>query len=160
MLQETDSEKSIFLDETDKQILNRLQTNFPIAKNPFALLAREMGMEETEYISRVKKFREKGIIRRIGANFPPAALGYVSTLCGARVPEEKIQAFTDIVNSYHGVTHNYLRDNEVNIWFTMIAPGQEIIEQNVKQICNDTGIQEIYLFPATQVFKISAEFKL
>ncbi len=158
--QEPNLKDSIFLEETDKQILNRLQMHFPIAENPFALLAAELGMEETEYVRRVKRLREEGIIRRIGANFPPAALGYVSTLCGARVPEAKIQLFTEVVNSYSGVTHNYLRNNEMNIWFTMIAPGQEVIEQNLKQIANDTGVGDLYSFPATQVFKISAKFTL
>jgi DNA-binding Lrp family transcriptional regulator len=90
----------------------------------------------------------------------PEKLGFVSTLCAAKVPEDKIDAFSRVVNKYPGVTHNYQRDNHFNIWFTFIAPSREEIDRNLKQIAHETGVSEILNLPATRVFKIKAHFDL
>ena len=101
-----------------------------------------------------------GIIRRIGGNFVPGRLGYVSTLCAARVPADKIDLFAETVNQYSGVTHNYLRENQYNVWFTFIAPSMEVIEKRLNDIKRATGISDILNLPATHVFKIKAQFKI
>ncbi len=96
----------------------------------------------------------------IGGNFVPEKLDYVSTLCAASVPQDKIQPFTEVVNQYPGVTHNYQRDNRFNVWFTFIAHSREDIKTNLQRIASETGIQEILNLPATRVFKIKAHFTL
>lgn len=146
------------IDPTDKSILNRIQSDFPIDSRPFETIARELGLNEAEVIERVSKLKKSGIIRRIGANFVPGKVGFVSTLCAARVPKEKIELFSQVVNRYAGVTHNYERDNEFNMWFTFIARSREEIAQNLKQIAGETGIDTILNLPATKVFKIRAQF--
>ncbi len=148
------------MDDTDKKILNRIQTDFPIEERPFRVIAQEMGMEEDQVIERVRAMKEGGVIRRIGGNFSPASLGYVSTLCAAKVPEEKIEMFARTVNAYPGVTHNYLRSHELNVWFTMIDQGRDKIAGNLHRISEETGVEKIYNLPATRLFKISANFKL
>ena len=90
----------------------------------------------------------------------PEKVGFVSTLCAARVPEDAIDHFAAVVNRYNGVTHNYQRDHEVNIWFTFIAPSMAEIEANLEQIARETGVGEILNMPATRVFKIKAKFDL
>lgn len=148
------------LDPVERLILNRIQSDFPIAVNPYAVIADELGLTEGDVIVRVKKLRQKGIIRRIGGNFIPEKLGYVSTLCAARVPEDRIDRFAKAVNDFPGVTHNYLRDNPFNVWFTFIAPSMDIIESSLKIISEKTGVTEIINLPATKNFKIKAHFKL
>lgn len=148
------------LDETDKSILNRIQSDFPIDSHPFRVIAEELGLEESEVLARVAQLKKSGIIRRIGANFVPGKVGFVSTLCAARVPEEKIELFSRVVNRYPGVTHNYERDNEFNMWFTFIARSRDEIAQNLRQIAEETGIDTILNLPATKVFKIRAQFDL
>jgi DNA-binding Lrp family transcriptional regulator len=148
------------IDASDKAILNRIQSDFPITPQPYLTLAQELGLTEAEVLDRVARLKKAGIIRRIGGNFEPRKLGYVSTLCAARVPENKIEAFTDVVNRYPGVTHNYRRSNAFNIWFTFIAPSMEEIEAHLKQISEETGVNDILNLPATQVFKIRAHFDL
>ena len=81
-------------------------------------------------------------------------------LCAARVPADKIDYFAETVNRYPGVTHNYQRDNTYNVWFTFIAPSREEIEDNLRQIIKDTGVEDILNLPATKVFKIRAEFEV
>jgi DNA-binding Lrp family transcriptional regulator len=148
------------LDDTDKLILNRIQSEFPITTRPFKSIAAALNLTEEDVIKRVRRLKENGIIRRIGGNFVPEKLGYVSTLCAAKVPDDKIDVFAAAVNRYPGVTHNYQRDNEFNIWFTFIAPSREEIEQNLKDIAAETGVTEILNLPASRVYKIKAQFDL
>jgi DNA-binding Lrp family transcriptional regulator len=148
------------MDETDKSLLNRIQSNFPVSPRPFSVIADEFNLSEEEVIRRVRRMKSDGIIRRIGGNFVPGKLGYVSTLCAAKVPEEKISTFAETVNRYTGVTHNYVRDNAYNVWFTFIAPSMPVIENYLAEIAEKTGVNEIINLPATHLFKIKAHFNL
>ncbi len=148
------------LDSIDSAILNRIQSDFPITSRPFLTVADELELTEKDVLERVARLKADGIIRRIGGNFVPGKLGFVSTLCAARVPTDKIDDFAEIVNRYPGVTHNYQRDHTYNVWFTFIARSMEVIEANLKKIAEDTGIEDILNLPATKVFKIRAEFEV
>ena len=148
------------LDPTDSAILNLIQSDFPITSRPWLTVADELDLTEKEVLDRVTRLKADGIIRRIGGNLVPGKLGFVSTLCAARVPDDKIDHFAEIVNRYPGVTHNYQRDNTYNVWFTFIAPSRDEIEKNLKQIAKDSGIDDILNLPATKVFKIKAEFEV
>jgi DNA-binding Lrp family transcriptional regulator len=146
------------LDDIDRAIVNRIQSDFPITSRPYLALADELGLTETEVLDRVARLKKDGIIRRIGGNFVPGKLGFVSTLCAARVPADKIEHFAEIVNRYPGVTHNYQRDNQYNVWFTFISPSMDEIEANLKKIVEESGVSDILNLPATKVFKIKAQF--
>jgi siroheme decarboxylase len=146
------------LDDSDRAILNRIQSDFPVTSRPYQVMAAELGLTEGEVIERVQRLKQSGIIRRIGGNFVPGKLGYVSTLCAARVPADQVARFAEAVNRHPGVTHNYLRENTFNVWFTFIAPSMEEIEAKLKEISAETGIAEILNLPATHVFKIKAQF--
>jgi siroheme decarboxylase len=147
-------------DDMDKEILNRIQSDFPITPRPFLAIAEDLGLTEAAVIECVTRLKDSGIIRRIGGNFVPGKLGFVSTLCAAKVPEDKIDAFAGLVNQFPGVTHNYQRDDAFNIWFTFIAPSMTEIEENLKIISRTTGITDILNLPATNVFKIKAKFDI
>jgi len=146
------------IDASDRAILNRIQSDFPISARPYREIAKELGLTEAEVLDRIRRLKAAGIIRRIGGNFVPGRLGYVSTLCAARVPVDKIEDFAAAVNRYPGVTHNYLRDNSYNVWFTFIAPSMAEIEGHLAAIAAATGIEDILNLPATHVFKIKAQF--
>jgi siroheme decarboxylase len=145
-------------DEKDKEILNRIQSDFPVTPRPFQAIAEDLGLTEAAVIESVTRLKDSGIIRRIGGNFVPGKLGFVSTLCAAKVPADKIDDFARLVNQYPGVTHNYQRDDEFNIWFTFIAPSMAEIEENLKVISRTTGITDILNLPATKLYKIKAHF--
>ncbi len=142
----------------DKAILNRIQSDFPIEARPYQAIARELNLTEQQVLGHVRSLKAQGIIRRIGGNFVPHKVGFVSTLCAAKVPEDQIDAFAAVVNKYTGVTHNYQRENAFNIWFTFIAPSREEIERNLAKIARETGVNTILNLPATKVFKIKAQF--
>lgn len=148
------------IDDTDRAILNRIQSDFPLTPRPYDTIGQELKLSEDEVLKRIRRLKRAKVIRRIGGNFTPRALGFVSTLCAAKVPPDKINRFAEIVNRYPGVTHNYRRENTFNVWFTFIAPSMGEIEANLKQIAADTGVTEILNMPATSVFKIKAEFRV
>jgi DNA-binding Lrp family transcriptional regulator len=104
------------MDTIDKKILNIIQKDFPIAAEPFEAVAEKLGLTEDEVLERIARMKQEGIIRRIGAVFDSKKMGFVSTLSAARVPEDKLKTFVEVVNSYAGVTHNYRRNHEYNVW--------------------------------------------
>jgi len=147
-------------DQTRKTILNRIQADFPIHPRPYKILAEELGLDEEQLIEEIERMKQEMIIRRIGGNFSPDRLGFYSTLCAARVSPDKMDMFTETVNGFSGVTHNYQRDHQYNIWFTFIAPSVQKIKENLETISKTTGVTEILNLPATRVFKIAANFKV
>jgi siroheme decarboxylase len=146
------------MDEIDKKILNILQKEFPLEEQPYLVVGERCGISENETIRRVRKMKDKGIIRRIGAVFDGAKLGRVSTLCAARVPEKKINQFVKIVNANKNVTHNYRRDNEYNIWFTLSAANDRELKAFIKEIKDKSCIKDILDMRAVRTFKINATF--
>jgi siroheme decarboxylase len=148
------------LDDLDKAILNQIQSSFPLTPQPYAAVGASLGLSEAEVVARVQRMMADGIIRRIGANFNSRRLGYTSTLCAAHVPPEQIDSFIQVVNHYPGVTHNYLRRHHLNIWFTLIAESTDRIGEILGKIGAESGIPEIYSFPAKKIFKIQVDFAL
>ncbi len=148
------------MDDIDKKILNIIQLNFPVIERPYEAIGKDVGISEDDVIERIGNLKKEGIIRRIGATYDPRKLGFVSSLCAARVPPEDIDRFVEVVNSYPGVTHNYERDHDYNVWFTFIAESMEDIERSIKEVIDKTGITDIRNLPATRFFKIRVNFTM
>lgn len=146
------------MDAIDKKILNLLQTEFPLDPEPFKRMAEKAGISEAEVLARVSCLKDQGVIRRIGAVLDSGKLGFVSRLCAARVSEERIAPFVDRINALPGVTHNYRRNHDWNIWFTLISQSEEELEKTIARISEDTGIKDIQTFRAVRTFKIDARF--
>ncbi|MBU1247454.1 MAG: AsnC family transcriptional regulator [Proteobacteria bacterium] len=147
------------MDSYDKEILNIIQSSFPLVSRPYAAIGAQVGLSEDETLTRVNALRDEGVIRRLGGNFGSRELGWRSTLCAAKVPEDKLDAFVAEVNSHSGVTHNYLREHEFNIWFTFIGRDWEFVESTLAAITEKTGIKILNL-PADKLFKIKVDFKI
>ena len=148
------------MEEADRKILNALQREFPLAIEPFRVLAARAGTDEDDFLERVRSLKEQGIIRRIGAVFDGAGAGFASTLCAAKISIERLEQFTEVVNSYRGVTHNYLRDHEYNVWFTFIGSTREAIEGSLSDISKQTGVTDIVSMPVKRRFKVDTRFNL
>ncbi len=148
------------MDSIDRQILNEIQSDFPITSRPYLDMGKHLDLTEQEVFERVKRLKLEGIIRRIGGNFNSRRLGFTSTLCAARVPEEKVKGFVDVVNGYKGVTHNYLRNHDYNVWFTFMAPAKEYINNALKEISEITGIDDILDLQAVRIFKLKVDLEV
>jgi siroheme decarboxylase len=147
------------MDDYDKAILDIIQSNFPVASRPYAVVGEQVGLTEAEVLARVRRLKGEGVIRRMGANFGSRELGWKSTLCGAEVPLDKLDSFVAEVNSHKGVTHNYLRDHKFNVWFALIAPTSEAVEAVLAEITAKTGVGIMNL-PASKLFKIKVDFQM
>lgn len=146
------------MDSWDRDLLNEIQARFPVEPHPYKVIAERIGVSEDEVLARIANLKQEGIIRRIGASINSRRIGYVSTLLAAKVPPDKLDSFVETVNSCPGVTHNYERKHEYNVWFTLIAPSREGIDRTVRHLMEKTGIV-IDEFPAKRIFKIRVDFK-
>jgi DNA-binding Lrp family transcriptional regulator len=147
------------MNEHDKRILDIIQTDFPLESRPYGAVGERLGLTEAEVLARVRALRQSGVIRRTGANFDSRRLGWRSTLCAARVPEDQLESFVSEVTRHPGVTHNYLREHEFNVWFAYIGPSWENVESTLAGITAATGIPILNL-PASRLFKIKVDFAM
>jgi len=148
------------MDGIDKKLLNEIQSGFPITKRPYEDLGARVNCPEDEILERIKRLKGEGIIRRIGGNFDSQRLGFATTLCAAKVSDDKINRFVEVVNKYPGVTHNYLRNHHYNIWFTFVAPSMNVINGYIEEIIKHTGVREILNLPAVRTFKLLVDLDL
>ena len=147
------------LDSIDRQILNLLQNDFPVAAQPFKIMAERMGISEGEVLSRIGSMKSAGLIRRIGGIMDTRSLGYYSTLCTAMVPDSRVDEAAEASNRLPGVTHNYLRDHDYNLWFTLTVPTREEADRILTELESELGV-EIVSMPAEKVFKIRVNFDM
>lgn len=147
-------------DETDRKLLRLIQTGLPVVPEPYREIGEDLGITEIEVMGRLKQLVENGIIRRLGAIFDSRKLGYRGVLCAMEVPVARITEVAGVVNSFAGVTHNYLREGSINMWFTLLAPSGKNLAETLNTIQERTGVQEILTFPAENLYKIRVNFDL
>ncbi len=148
------------MDATDKAVLDVIQTGFPVSPRPYRDLADTLDLTEDEVFDRVESLRVRGIVRRLGGVFDSRRLGYASTLIAMKVPPDRVARVADVLNAYPGVTHNYLRDDAYNVWFTLTCPGLNELDRTIDEMKEKTGICDMLILPATRTFKIRAVFTL
>ena len=148
------------MDEIDKKLLDLMQHEIPINKRPFQLLGEKLYITEEEVLIRIKKLKEEGLIRRVGGIFDSRKLGYTSTLCAAKVPSYKVNEVAKIINNYDEVTHNYIREDEYNIWFTVITYSKERLCKILEEIKINTNLKDIISLPSTKLFKVRVALNL
>lgn len=146
------------MDSKDKELLNLIQSGFPVEPHPYGIIGEQIGLTDQEVLQRIANLKREGIIRRMGASINSRRVGFVSTLLAAKVPPEKFNSFVNTVNSVQGVTHNYERRHEYNVWFTLISQSVEEKEKIIKELTELTGISILEL-PAKRIFKIRVDFK-
>jgi len=112
------------LDPVDNKLINLIQSNFPLVAEPYREIGTILGIGEDEVMERIKRLKENGVFRRLGGIFDSRKLGYAGTLCAIKVPENRIDETAAVINSFPGVTHNYLREHSFNMWFTVLAPSK------------------------------------
>lgn len=150
------------LDATDKQLLNLLQGRFPIERRPFARIAEAAGLDEDEVLDRTGRLVRERIIRELTPIFDTRALGYQSMLVAAKVDAENPQRAARFINSHPGVTHNYLRNHEFNLWFTLaVEPDSALgMQGTLDVIAERTGAESIRQLPTLKLFKIRMDLEM
>jgi DNA-binding Lrp family transcriptional regulator len=153
---------AIPLDETDKRLMNLLQSSFPLDPEPFALIASEAELELDDVLARTRRLLEGRIVREITPIFDTRALGYESMLVAAKVDAEHPQRPAAAVNAHPGVSHNYLRTHDFNLWFTIaVPPDSELgMEGTLRALMEETGAASMRQLPTLTLFKINMNLEM
>ena len=150
------------LDELDRKLLNLLQGSFPIASRPYAHVAELAGVPEQEVLTRTKRLLDERIIREITPIFDTRVLGYSSMLVAAKVDPENPWRAAKIINSHPGVSHNYLRDHDFNLWFTVATePDSPLgLDGTLQLLQRLTGAESVRQLPTLRLFKIRMDLEM
>jgi siroheme decarboxylase len=153
---------AIPLDEADKKLLNLMQGSFELSERPFAHVAGLAGLTEEEVMARVQRLLDKRIIREITPIFDTRALGYQSMLVAAKVDSDNPHRAAKLINAHPGVTHNYLRNHEFNLWFTIaVEPTSKLgLGGTLDVLAAETGAQSIRQLPTLKLFKIRMDLEM
>jgi siroheme decarboxylase len=153
---------AIPLDDTDRRLLNLMQGSFPIAPRPYAAVASRADLEEHEVLVRVQRLLDERIIRQVTPIFDTRALGYSSMLVAAKVDPENPWRAATVINSHPGVSHNYLRNHEFNIWFTIATePDSRLgLEGTLEVLARIAGAESIRQLPTLKLFKIRMDLEM
>jgi siroheme decarboxylase len=153
---------AIPLDDADKRLLNLMQGSFALTTRPFAHVAGLAGVTEEEVMTRVQRLLDKRIIREITPIFDTRALGYQSMLVAAKVDAEHPHRAAKVINSHPGVTHNYLRNHDFNLWFTLaVEPGSKLgMQGTLDVLAAETGAESIRQLPTLKLFKIRMDLEM
>ncbi|HEX2707343.1 MAG TPA: Lrp/AsnC family transcriptional regulator [Solirubrobacterales bacterium] len=153
---------AIPLDETDKRLMNMLQSNFPLDPEPFALVASEANLKLDDVLARTRRLLDGRIIREITPIFDTRALGYESMLVAAKVDADNPQRAAQAVNAHPGVSHNYLRTHDFNLWFTIATPpdSQLGLPGTLEALMRETGAESMRELPTLTLFKINMNLEM
>ena len=148
---------NLHLTEFQKRLCTCLQEDLPICRKPFDDLAKYLGTDEKTLLQQIKQLKELGVIRRVSAFINYRALGMISTLVAAHVPQENLQAVAEAVNALDKVSHNYLRQHHYNMWFTLQAKSTQAIDLTLSDLSSRFDI-DFHSMPVERIFKLDVRF--
>jgi DNA-binding Lrp family transcriptional regulator len=148
------------LDDINRKLLNLLQWEFPLVVRPWRVLGEKLGLPESDVLARLFALRKGGVIRQIGAIFDTRRLGYTSALVAVRTEPTQLDDVARALNRHPGVSHNYQREHEYNLWFTIAVPPGTGLEDEVTRITALPGVQQVRLLPTIKLFKIGVKLDM
>lgn len=151
----------ISLDGTDFELLDALQDDFPLMSRPFGVLSGRLGIPENDVIKRLNRLKEIGVVRGLSPVLESGRVGLsAATLIALRVPDERIAGVAQLISNYPEVSHNFHRDNDYSIWFTIAAKDEERINEILQEIKQQTdfGEEDILELPTVRRFKVDVRF--
>ncbi len=153
---------AIALDDVDRKLLNLMQGKFALARRPFEHVASLAGVSEAEVMARVQRLLEKRIIRQVTPIFDTRALGYSSMLVAAKVDAENPHRAAKVINEHPGVSHNYLRNHDFNLWFTIATePDSPLgLDGTLEVLARAAGAESVRQLPTLKLFKIRMDLEM
>jgi len=147
-------------DSLDKEILNEIQWTFPLVKEPFAEIAKKFSISAEELKERLVKLKHSGVLRQLSAIFDTRKLGYSSSLVAMQIDPDKLEYVAQQVNRHPGVSHNYEREHEFNLWFTLAVPPGSNLEEELEKFSKLQGIKKVRMLPTLKLFKIGVKLDM
>lgn len=151
---------AIEMDIQDQRLLNAAQQAFPLCPRPWLALGMPLGLSEDEVLARFERLKTARALRQVSAIFDSKALGYRSALVAARAPEDRIASSAAVVSAHAGVSHNYLRENRLNLWFTLAVPCRRDLHAEAVRLAQRARLAEWHVLPALKTFRIGVAFDL
>jgi DNA-binding Lrp family transcriptional regulator len=148
------------IDEKDELLLNLIQDEVALVDRPFKVLGEKIGMSESETVSRIEKLKESKVLRQISTIFDTRSLGYKSSLVAARSAPGKADECAEILNLHPGISHNYARKHDFNLWFTIAVPEHASLQDHVDILQKESGAVSIRLLPTLRLFKIGMKIDM
>ena len=148
------------LDRTGRQLLNRIQSQFPLTAEPFASLGSQFNISQDEVINRIARWKADRIIRLIGPVMEARRLGYQTTLVAMSLPEDKLEESARVITEHPGVSHSYQREHHFNLWFTLAIPPSSNMETELEHLTGPLKADVCFALPARKLFKINACFNM
>ncbi|WP_101477615.1 siroheme decarboxylase subunit alpha [Candidatus Nitrosotalea bavarica] len=148
------------MDNLDKEILNEIQWTFPLTPKPYMEMAKKFGLSDQDMMQRLRVLKDAGIIRQISAIFDTRKLGYKSALVAMAIESEKLDYVANQVNRHPGVSHNYERNHEYNLWFTLAVPPGADLKTEIDKFSKLPGIKKTRLLPTIKLFKIGVKLEM
>jgi DNA-binding Lrp family transcriptional regulator len=148
------------LDDFDRELLNAVQWDFPLVPEPFAALAERLGTDEATVQKRVKKVKDQGVLRQLSAIFDTRALGYTSALVAAKLDPERIDDAATTISAHPGVSHNYKRNHDYNLWYTVAVPPGESLDEHVDTLHRESGAWVTRKLPTLTLYKIGVKLDM
>lgn len=146
------------LDGTDRAVINRLQHGLPIVARPYAAVAAELGLAESELLARIQSLLERGVLTRFGPMFQIERAGGRFTLAAIAVPPERFDEVAAIVNAFPEVAHNYQRTHRLNMWFVLATATPAQCADAITRIEAATGLAVIDM-PKQREFRVHLYFE-
>ena len=150
------------MDELDCRILKALQNDFPLSEKPYEIIANRLQIPCDQLWDRIQRLIAEGVIRRIGASLDSRKLGFCSTLAAVSCKADLVEQASEIIGRFPEVTHSYLRNDNFNIWFTIIATDKDRIEYILEQIRTSLSLEssKVLNLPIKNLFKLNARFNV
>lgn len=145
------------LDAVDREIIAKMQGDFPICARPYAALAAKIGITEDELLVRLGGLLNDKVLTRFGPMYQIERMGGAFVLAALAAPEERYDEVTALVNALPQVAHNYRREHALNMWFVLATETPAGIAEALARIEAATGLP-VYAFPKEQEYFV--EMKL
>src|SRR5919205_297106 len=148
------------IDLIDKQLLNNIQWSFPLEDRPYLEISKRYNITEDEVMNRIAYMKDIGLIRQINAIFDTRRLGYKSALVAFAVKPDKLEYIANEVNKHPGVSHNYERNHEFNMWFTLAVPPYGEMKTDLDRLASLDGVIKYRLLPTLKLYKIGVRLDM
>lgn len=147
-------------EQIQAKLLNAIQWDFPMTLRPYRVLAERLNIAEAEVINRLGQSKEAGVLRQLSAIFDTRSLGYTSSLVAARIPASILDSSAERLNEHPGISHNYKRNHDFNLWYTIAVPPDSSFDEHINALHEISGADSTLVLPTLKLFKIGVKLDM